>query len=291
MQDQRKVLRRFEAYLDGKRCKPQGQREQQQGDGAEAQPSSAQPEEVPLNRQQSGSKQQWLADVRKRKSHLISPSPIASPTKPQSLAEEASETLASPELAAMISAELNCSAQSPMGEADCLSDVMSEGTEPSIDIISRGAVPVACSASGVDHVGGQCPEQGSGCCTPVGSDESANSALAIGFLGQPSLQWPEQLVAPSDQRLDKLGALQQQSDDSQTLTAMAESAIQQAIQQLILAGQFPSMQCPVLPVKVPSRKQQKVSHGKIVLTSPAAHVLAAAARHEQGVVLHRLICI
>ncbi len=275
------MLRRFEAFLEGRRGKPRGSPMKQQGTcEAVGQLNYAEPEAAALDQADSLSEQQWLADDRKRKSHLISPSPLASPAERQSLAEEASETLASPELTAILSAEFSSRAQSPLRGAARPAGATSAATKSIGVPVSRQAAALPCSVCEGRHARGRCPEQASGCCTPVGSEESAHSAVATMLLDQ---EWPEQAVGPSDQNVDRMERLVEQSDHSQASAKLVESALQEAVQQLILAGQLPSMRCPALLVRAPTQKRQKMSSGNIVLTSPAAHALAAAARRQQGV--------
>ena len=273
------MLRRFEAFLEGRRCKPRGASPKQGTFPAGTHPSYAEPEAAASHWADGLSEQQWLADDRKRKSHLISPSPLASPAERHSLAEEASETLVSPELAAMLSAEFSSGAQSPMPGANQSAGSTSAGTESIGVPVSGEAVALPCSACEGTHARGRCLEQASGCCTPEGSEESAHSAVATRLIDQ---DWPEHTAGPSDQALEAADKLSQQPDCNQSSEGSVGSAIQQAVQQLILTGQLPSMECPALLVKAPTRKQQKLSSSKTVLTSPAAHALAAAARRQQG---------
>ena len=275
------MLRRFEAFLEGKRCKPGGSTLKQVTCEAGSRPSHAEPEAVASHWADGLSEQQWLADDRKRKSHLISPSPLASPAERHSLAEEASETLVSPELAAMLSAEFSSGAQSPMRGAAHSAGATSAGKKSIGVPVSGETVALPCSACEGTHARGRCLEQASGCCTPEGSEESAHSAVATRLIDQ---EWPEHTVGPSDQAHEAADRLSQQPDHSQGLAVMVESALQRAVQQLVLAGQLPSMQCPALLVKAP--RQQKVPRGNMVLTSPAAHALAAAARRQQGGLHH-----
>lgn len=268
------MLRRFDAFLEGRRCEPRGLPVQQGRGAAGAHLTHAQPEAVALQQEGSLSEQQWLAEDRKRKSHLISPSPIASPTGHHSLADEASETLASPELAAMMSAEFSSPALSSTQGAACPAGMECNGVS-----LSREALVPPCSTCDSRHARGRCPGQASGCSTPVGSEESAHSAVATRVIDQ---DWPGHVVGQSKQALDVPNSALRQPTRSQSLAGMVESAVQQAVQRLMLRGQLPVMPCPALLVKVPSWKQQKVSCGNIVLTSPAPHALAAAARREQG---------
>ena len=233
-----------------------------------------------LDQADSLSEQQWLADDRKRKSHLISPSPLASPAERHSLAEEASETLASPELTAILSAEFSSRAQSPLQGAAAHPAGATSAASKSIGVpVSREAAALPCSVCEGRHARGRCPEQASGCCTPVGSEESAHSAVATRLLDQ---EWPEQTAGPSDRGLKIFDRSIEQSEYSQASAILVESALRAAVQQLVLAGQLPSVQCPALLVKALTQKRQKLSSGDVVLTSPAAHALAAAARRKQG---------
>lgn len=241
--------------------------------------SYGQPEAAALQHADSISEEQWLADDRKRKSHLISPSPLASPADRHSLAEEASETLANPELAAMISAEFSSRGQSPTREAASAAGARSADTMRLGVPISREAAAVPCSSCEGRHARGRSPEQASGCCTPVGSEESAHSAVATRLIDQ---EWPEQTCTPSDLALDPIDRLLEQPAHSQTSTDLVLSALREAVQQLIVTGQLPSMHCPALVVRAPTQMRQKMSSDNIVLTSPAAHALAAAARRHQG---------
>ena len=273
------MLRRFEAFLEGRRGKPRGPPVQQGTHEAGSHVSYGQPEAAALHHADSISEEQWLADDRKRKSHLISPSPLASPADRHSLAEEASETLASPELAALISAEFSSRGRSPMREAACAAGAKSAGTTRMGVPISREAGAVPCSACEERHARGRCLEQASGCCTPVGSEESAHSAVATRVIDQ---EWPVQTCGPSDLALGTIDSLPEQPAHSQTSAELVEIALQGAVQQLIVTGQLPSMPCPALLVRAPTQKRQKLSSEHIVLTSPAAHALAAAARRHQG---------
>lgn len=274
------MLRRFEAFLEGRRGKPRGFPVKQGTCEAGGHLSHAESEAASFHGADSLNEQQWLADDRKRKSHLISPSPLASPAERHSLAEEASETLASPEITAILSAEFSSRAQSPMRGAAHPAGATSAATKSIGVPVSKEAAMLPCSVCEGRHARGRCLEQASGCCTPVGSEESAHSAVATRLLDQ---ECPEQTVGPSDQALDAFDRSAEHSDHSQASPRLVESALQEAVQQLILSDQLPSMQCPALLVKSPTKKQQKLSSGNIVLTSPAPHALAAAARRKQGV--------
>ena len=270
MQDQRKVMRRFQAFLDGRRNKP-GPSNTGPSEEGPTQLSSAEAQAGPLSDIAQQSEQQRLMEDRKRKLHLISPSPVASPADhQQSLAEEASDASASAEPSLSMA----------MSEADWVSvgADMDLGDGQAASHMQRASAP--CSACDVSHARGACLELGSGCCTPGDSEQSASSTVAASPLPQPVLQWPEQL--PGEHRASSGPAPPQLPDAAQSLTASVQAIMQQAVHQLIAAGRLPCMHYAVLPVKAPARKQLQKDSPCIVLTSPAAHALAAAARRMPG---------
>ena len=283
VQDQRKVLRRFEAFLEGRRSKPGAAdaaptAESENG----ARSCSAQPADEPLDRARSLGDAACLLEARKRKSHLISPTPVPSPARAQLLAEEASDVPASssPQRThSMTSLECSFRSASAMSGAEwaCL---CTPATAPGQNVPAS-----ACITCGGSHACGICIEQASRCCTPAGSEESAHSAVAAALIDQPALQWPEQGQCQDVHLMSDSAAPEKQPDEEQPIMRRVQAAMQQAVQQLMLAGQLPSMPCPAIAVKAPTHKQQKLSAGNIVATSPAAHALAAAARRAKGAAL------
>jgi hypothetical protein len=130
-----------------------------------------------------------------------------------------------------------------------------------------------------------CIEQASGCCTPAGSEDSADSAVAAALIDDSALQWPNHGQCKDVHHNPDSAAPQKQPDEEQPIMRRVRAAVREAVQQLMLAGQVPSVPCPAITVKAPTHKQQKLSAGNIVATSPAAHALAAAARRAEGAVL------
>ena len=264
------MMRRFQAFLDGRRNKP-GPDNSGPSEEGPTQLSSAEAQAGPLSDIAQQREQQRLMDDRKRKLHLISPSPVASPADhQQSLAEEASDASASAEPSLSMA----------MSEADWVSvgADMDLGDGQVASHMQRVSAP--CSACDVSHARGACLELGSGCCTPGDSEQSASSTVAASPLPQPALRWPEQL--PGEHRASSGTALPQAPDAAQSLAASVQAAMQQAVHQLIAAGRLPCMHYAALTVKAPARKQLRKDSPRIVLTSPAAHALAAAARRMPG---------
>ena len=265
------MMRRFQAFLDGRRNKP-GPASTGPSEEGLIQLSSAEAQAGPLSDIAQQSEQQRLMDDRKRKLHLISPSPVASPADhQQSLAEEASDASASAEPSLSMA----------MSEADWVSvgADMDLGDGQAASHMQQASAP--CSACDVSHARGACLELGSGCCTPGDSEQSASSTVAASPLPQPALQWPEQLPGELHRASSKTAA-PQVPDAAQSLAASVQAIMQQAVHQLIAAGRLPCMHHAALTVKAPTRKQLWKDSPCIVLTSPAAHALAAAARRMPG---------
>lgn len=279
------MLRRFEAFLEGRRSRPVAAQHQVQGAGeCRGQLSGAQPEAAALGAAAGrASEQQWLLDDRKRKSHLISPSPLASPAEPQSLAEEAADS--ADESPACCAGMARPDSGSPMGAAaeeeaewaSAGSPMTLEGCRASLN---RQGLVMPCGACEAGHECSACPQHTSGSCTPSGSDESASSAVAAAAaVDPPALLWPEHSLGYSPpERI----AARQGAEQGQAMTGPVEAAMQRAVHELIMAGRLPSMQVPTLAVKPPTRKQQSMGAGDVVLTSSAAHAIAAAARRAGG---------